>query len=63
MSRRSKRDPAGSSPTSYFPSVYHLTAQILAKAAQIQDAISEGANSFLGTEFRYMVGDWQDGRC
>ena len=28
--------------------------QVLAKAAEIQEAISEGANSFLMTEYRYM---------
>jgi inorganic pyrophosphatase len=32
----------------------HLNLQVLAKASEIQEAISEGANSFLYTEYRYM---------
>ena len=31
-----------------------LRVQIVQKAADLQDAISEGANSFLITEYKYM---------
>lgn len=31
-----------------------LHVQVVQKAADIQDAISEGANSFLFTEYRYL---------
>ena len=31
-----------------------LSSQVVQKAADIQDAISEGANSFLFTEYKYL---------
>ena len=34
--------------------LFSPVTQVLAKAAEIQEAISEGANSFLMTEYRYM---------